>query len=426
MASVQKKRDSVSFCSFGGSLLWCHIAQRPSRLQWRISNVEEVTLNSLVLAAKQGDLEAFESIVMRVQDMAYGMAYARLGDYHLARDAAQMAFISAWTQLGGLKNEGSFLGWFRRIVVTQCNRLIRKRHVPETTLDEAYSICSSDPDPQMVMESKELQAIASQVIRALPEHQRIVVTLFHIQDFSAREIASFLELPLTTVKKRLHDARKRLRQEVLAMTEDALSEQRPSKSRDFASNVVKILKAARAGDSSKIDELLGKDHSLIGAHEDPELGHEDVTPLHYAVMSGDVQAVDTLLERGADIDAIESSHGLTPLGYAAVFPNQKRDVAMHLIERGARVDVFSAAALGLKDEVERLVSQDPNLVHTRLSAADWQMQPLHVAAWRGHKDVVRALLDHGADANATDDIGTPLDRAEEGGHPEVAKLLRSL
>jgi ankyrin repeat protein len=92
---------------------------------------------------------------------------------------------------------------------------------------------------------------------------------------------------------------------------------------------------------------LGRDPSLIGAHGDPELGHDDVTPLHlhYAVMSGDKQTVDALLERDADIDAIESSHGLTPLGYASVFPNQKRDIAIHLIERGTKVDIFSAVAL---------------------------------------------------------------------------------
>jgi RNA polymerase sigma factor (sigma-70 family) len=387
--------------------------------------VEETTLNSLVFAAKQGDLDAFESIVIRVQDMAYGLAYARLGDYHLARDAAQMAFISAWTQLGSLKNEGSFLGWFRRIVITQCNRLTRRKHIRETTLDEAHSVCSSEPDPQIVAEDKELRGIVSQAISALPEHQRIVITLFHIQDLSAKEVALFLELPLTTVKKRLHDARRRLRQEVISMTKDELSEQRPSKSKDFAKKVVEILDAARTGNSSRIDQLLSEDSSLIGAHEDPEQGHDDVTPLHYAVSSDDTQIIDTLLKRGADIDAVESSHGLTPLGFAAVFPNQRRDIAMYLIKRGAKVDIFSASALGLNKEVEKLVNQDPELIHTRLSKADWRMQPLHVAAWRGHIDVVKALLDHGADPHATDDIGTPLDRAKENEHSEVIELLRS-
>jgi RNA polymerase sigma factor (sigma-70 family) len=222
-----------------------HCAKGSSALQGRINNVEETTLNSLVLAAKQGDLDAFETIVIRFQDMAYGLAYARLGDYHLARDAAQMTFISAWTQLGSLKSEESFPGWFRRIVITQCNRLTRRKHVRETTLDEAHSVCSSEPDPQMVAESKELRGIVSQAISALPEHQRIVVILFHIRDFSTKEVASFLGLPLTTVKKRLYDARKRLKREVLIMTKDELSEQRPSRNKDFAKKVVEILEVPK-------------------------------------------------------------------------------------------------------------------------------------------------------------------------------------
>jgi DNA-directed RNA polymerase specialized sigma24 family protein len=67
--------------------------------------------------------EAFAGIVARFQNMAYGCAYAVLGDAWLAEDVAQEAFIVAWQKLPQLRTPEAFPGWLRRIVLTQCNRL---------------------------------------------------------------------------------------------------------------------------------------------------------------------------------------------------------------------------------------------------------------------------------------------------------------
>jgi DNA-directed RNA polymerase specialized sigma24 family protein len=69
--------------------------------------------------------EAFGELVIRFQDMAFACAFAVLGDVYLAQDAAQEAFIVAWQKLGQLREPAAFPGWFKRIVLTQCNRLIR-------------------------------------------------------------------------------------------------------------------------------------------------------------------------------------------------------------------------------------------------------------------------------------------------------------
>lgn len=81
----------------------------------------------LVERARSGDLEAFGTLVKRFQDMAYGCAYAVLGDFHLAEDAAQEAFVTAYHHLGKLRDPKKFPGWFRRIVLSQCNRLDTRR-----------------------------------------------------------------------------------------------------------------------------------------------------------------------------------------------------------------------------------------------------------------------------------------------------------
>ena len=70
---------------------------------------------------------AFGEIVRRFQDMAFACAYGALGDFYLAEDAAQEAFISAWRNLDQLRVVEAFPGWLKRIVLTQCYRFTRNK-----------------------------------------------------------------------------------------------------------------------------------------------------------------------------------------------------------------------------------------------------------------------------------------------------------
>src|SRR5215475_7985308 len=78
-------------------------------------------------AARAEKSQAFGEIVRRFQDFAFACAYAMLGDFHLAEDAAQEAFLSAWRNLDQLRKPEAFPGWFKRIIFTQCSRLTRGR-----------------------------------------------------------------------------------------------------------------------------------------------------------------------------------------------------------------------------------------------------------------------------------------------------------
>ena len=84
-------------------------------------------LTPMVERAQAGDIAAFESLVKRCQNMAYGYAYAQLGDFHLAEDAAQEAFVDAYRLLGDLRAPAAFPGWLRRIIHKRCDRLTRGR-----------------------------------------------------------------------------------------------------------------------------------------------------------------------------------------------------------------------------------------------------------------------------------------------------------
>lgn len=196
--------------------------------------VLRATKPNATLAAKH---EAFAELVGHFQDMAYACAYAVLGDLHLAQDAAQEAFISAWQKLSQLRQPEAFPGWFRRIVLTECHRLKRGNRLRSISLDDGVRVPSPDADPQTVMERYELTRAVFTAIEMLPVHERMVVVLFYVQEYSHRDIGTFLEVPLTTVAKRLYSARVRLRGMVLAGFKKDLAAHRPSRSVRFTEKV---------------------------------------------------------------------------------------------------------------------------------------------------------------------------------------------
>ncbi len=179
-------------------------------------------LKSLVIKARTGDLEAFSGIVRRFQDMAYGYAYSILGDFHLAQDIAQEAFIEAYCQLSKLREPEAFPGWLRRIVFKHCDRITRRKSIEMVPLDAAAGVTSDQADPGDVIEQREVQEKVLEAIRVLPEHQRMATTLFYINGYSQKDIAEFLEVPVTTVKKRLYDSRKKLKERMIGMVDQTL------------------------------------------------------------------------------------------------------------------------------------------------------------------------------------------------------------
>ena len=181
------------------------------------------TLSSFVVAAQHGDLEAFGCIVGRFQAMARAMSYAMVDDSQLAEDVAQEAFVEAFLSLPKLREPAAFPGWFRRIVFKQGDRLIRGKHVMTMPLESVGDVPLADLDPALVIEGREMDDVVRHAVEVLPEHERIVVILFYGTGYALKEIAAFLEVPVTTVKKRLHDARQRLRGELIE--EGKLSEE---------------------------------------------------------------------------------------------------------------------------------------------------------------------------------------------------------
>src|SRR5579872_1956633 len=109
----------------------------------RVEEVRQLIDRATAARAAQAEKHrAFGEIVRRFLDLAFGCVSAMLGDLQLAKDAAQEAFLTAWRNLDQLRKPEAFPGWFKRIVVTQCNRFTRGKQVETLSLDAAVHVAA--------------------------------------------------------------------------------------------------------------------------------------------------------------------------------------------------------------------------------------------------------------------------------------------
>ncbi len=248
-------------------------------------------LKSLIKKAQDGDLEAFGRIAWRFQDMAVGYAYSILGDFHLAEDAAQEAFIETYCCLSRISNPDTFPGWFRKIVFKHCDRLTRGKRVEIVPLEAAVEVPSREKGPSEIVLEQDLKDSVFQAIQALPENQRIVTTLFYINGYSQNEVSDFLDIPVTTVKKRLQYSRKRLKERMIKMVQERLHENRPSRDEQF-------VKTISIGVFGSIAKALHNPLGVISSTAQFLLESPDDTKVHESVQKicAEVQHASLIIE----------------------------------------------------------------------------------------------------------------------------------
>ncbi|MBI5092430.1 MAG: sigma-70 family RNA polymerase sigma factor [Candidatus Hydrogenedentes bacterium] len=181
-------------------------------------------MHRLVERARNGDLDAFGVLVNRYKDMAYAASYAILSNFHDAQDTAQEAFIQAWRKLDTLKDNQKFPGWLYQITRNLSLDQLRRARPESGSLDDVVETAADagDRDPAHCAERRELQETVHEAVRSLSEANRLATSLFYINGYSIDEVAEFLEVPAGTVKRRLHDARVKLRERMADMVEKAL------------------------------------------------------------------------------------------------------------------------------------------------------------------------------------------------------------
>lgn len=177
---------------------------------------------ALIQNAQNGNLDAFNRLVLAYQDALYNTALRILGDEDQAADATQEAFISAFRHITSFRG-GSFKAWLLRTVTNACyDELRRKQRRPTVPLEPATEdedemesprwLADTSMSPEQKAEADELEHAIQHCLDALPTDFRTVVVLADIQGLDYSEIADSVRTPLGTIKSRLARARLRLRE----------------------------------------------------------------------------------------------------------------------------------------------------------------------------------------------------------------------
>ncbi len=192
--------------------------------------------------AMAGGPEAFAPVVERYKDAVFGIALARVGDFHAAEDIAQGVLIAAFERLGSLKDPSRLGAWLRSMTIHQSIDHVRGRR-PAADAHDAVMTGREEDEPAAVAQRRELRELVLAAIDRLGQAQRETTTLFYINGYSLAEVAGIQQVPLGTVKGRLHDAREKLKEELIGMVEDVLKSEAPKE--DFADRVFQILSRLR-------------------------------------------------------------------------------------------------------------------------------------------------------------------------------------
>ncbi|WP_338471376.1 RNA polymerase sigma factor SigW [Niallia sp. XMNu-256] len=186
----------------------------------------EALIKKRIKQVLKGDQNAFGEIVEMYKDKVYQISYRMLGNRHEAEDIAQEAFLRAYVNIQSYNTEYKFSTWLYRITTNLCIDRIRKKK-PSYYLDaevsgtEGLNMYSQIPSttrlPEDDVESLELQDTIQKEIMKLPEKYRSVIVLKYIEELSLKEISEILDMPLGTVKTRIHRGREALRKRLQHM-----------------------------------------------------------------------------------------------------------------------------------------------------------------------------------------------------------------
>ncbi|WP_026692929.1 RNA polymerase sigma factor SigW [Peribacillus kribbensis] len=180
----------------------------------------DVLINETIKKVLKGDQNAYSLIVDEYKDKVFYLCYRMVGSRHEAEDLAQEAFVKAFINLKSFNLTMKFSTWLFRIATNLCIDRLRKKK-PDYYLDaeiagtdglDMYSQIASDTEsPEEEVESMEVQETIQKEILKLPEKYRSVIVLKYIEELSLKEISDTLDLPVGTVKTRIHRGREALR-----------------------------------------------------------------------------------------------------------------------------------------------------------------------------------------------------------------------
>jgi RNA polymerase sigma-70 factor, ECF subfamily len=180
-----------------------------------LDNQTENPLTQNVLAAQQGDRQAFGRLVEDYERAVYATAYKRLQNHAETQELCQDVFIQAMRKIDQLTDPRCFGGWLRSITDRMAiNRMLRRNPHTSSDTDLAASSYVERQTPLTVMLGREREDQVRSGLRKLKPMDRETLVAFYFDGSSLVEMSQKFETPVGTIKRRLHVARKRLAKEL--------------------------------------------------------------------------------------------------------------------------------------------------------------------------------------------------------------------
>lgn len=163
---------------------------------------------------QRGETDAFEILVRRHEKTIFNLVYRMLGDYDDAAEVSQEVFLSAYRAIGQFRGDANFSTWLYRIALnhaTTRRRSMSSRQQNTVPIDDMEPLSDPELGPAETLERKEIRERVQLALDKLEPDDATMILLRDLQDNSYDEVARVLEIPVGTVKSRLHRARQALK-----------------------------------------------------------------------------------------------------------------------------------------------------------------------------------------------------------------------
>jgi RNA polymerase sigma-70 factor (ECF subfamily) len=180
--------------------------------------------------AQQGESESFGPLVQKYQQRVFSLVYHLVRRRDEAEDLAQEIFIKAFRAIKSYNFQSSFVTWLSRIATNHCYDYLRHERASRVSFywqmgedSQRHFETDAESKPEHVLDHEEqavLKDFVSKLLERAPENDRKILVLKELEDYSVEEIAGILNLKPTTVKVRLHRARKRMLEDLRRWREE--------------------------------------------------------------------------------------------------------------------------------------------------------------------------------------------------------------